>query len=55
MDTGAIERLGEGMRRSEAQEASIARALDKKAVERQARIERGIDRDRDIDRGFGIE
>ncbi len=54
MDTGAIERLGERMRRSGAQEASIARTLDEKAVEREARIEREIDRDRDIDRGFGI-
>jgi ATP-dependent exoDNAse (exonuclease V) alpha subunit len=55
MDAGAIERLGERMRRSGAQEASIAREVDEKAAERQARIEREIDRDRDIDRGLGIE
>jgi hypothetical protein len=53
MDLGAIERLGERMRRSGAQEASIAREVDEKAAERQARIEREIDGDRD--RGFGIE
>jgi ATP-dependent exoDNAse (exonuclease V) alpha subunit len=55
MDVGAIERLGERMRRSGAQEASIAREVDEKAAERQARIKREIDRDRDLDRGFGIE
>ena len=55
MDTGAIERLGERLRHSGAQEASIAREADGQAVERQARIEREIDRDRDIDRGLGIE
>jgi conjugative relaxase-like TrwC/TraI family protein len=55
MDVGAIERLGERMRQSRAQEASIAREADEKAAERQARIEREIDRDRDLDRGLGIE
>lgn len=55
MDSGAIERLGERMRQSRAQEASIARAIDEKAVERQARIQLEIGRDRDLDRGFGIE
>lgn len=55
MDVGAIERLGELMRRSGAQEASIAREADKRSVERRTRIEREIDRDRDLDRGFGIE
>jgi conjugative relaxase-like TrwC/TraI family protein len=55
MDIGAIERLGERMRRTGAQEASIAKEVDEKAVERRARIEREIDRDRDLDRGFGIE
>jgi conjugative relaxase-like TrwC/TraI family protein len=55
MDVGAIERLGERMRRSGAQEASIAREADERGVERQARIESEIDRDRDLDRGFGIE
>jgi conjugative relaxase-like TrwC/TraI family protein len=55
MDAGAIERLGERMRRSGAQEASIAREIDEKAAERRARIEREIARDREIDRGLGIE
>ena len=55
MDAGAIERLGERMRRSGAQEASIAKEADERSVERQERIEREIDRDRDLDRGFGIE
>lgn len=55
MDVGAIERLGERMCRSGAQEASIAREADERSVELQERIERDIDRDRDLDRGFGIE
>jgi hypothetical protein len=61
MDVGAIERLGERMRQSRAQEASITRAVEEKVVQRQARIESQIDRDREIDRdqeldhGFGIE
>ncbi len=55
MDSGAIERLGERLRRSGAQEASIAKEADERTVERQERIEREIDRDRDFDRGFGIE
>lgn len=55
MDVGAIERLGGRMRRSGAQEASIAREADEKAVERQEQIEREIDQDRDLGRGFGIE
>ena len=54
MDVGAIERLGERIRRSEAQEASIAREVDEQAFERLARIKREI-RERDIDRSFGIE
>jgi hypothetical protein len=55
MDVGAIERLGERLCQSRAQEASIAREADEQAVKRQERIEREIDRDRDLDRGFGIE
>jgi ATP-dependent exoDNAse (exonuclease V) alpha subunit len=55
MDVGAIERLGERMRQSRAQEASVAREVDEKAVERGARIEREVERDQDLDRGFGIE
>jgi hypothetical protein len=46
MDVGAIKRLGERMRRSGAQEASIAREVEERSVERQERIEREIDRDR---------
>ena len=55
MDAGAIERLGERMRRSGAQEASIAREVDERSLERQARIEREIEREQELDRGFGIE
>lgn len=55
MDAGAIERLGERMRRSGAPEESIAREVDEQAAERRAKIEREIDRDRDLDRGFGFE
>ncbi len=54
MDVGAIERLGERMGRSGTQEASIARAVDERSVERRERIEREIEQDRDIDLGFGI-
>jgi hypothetical protein len=54
MDVGAMERLGERMRRSGAQEASIAREVDEQAVERQVGIEREIDRDQELGRGFGI-
>ncbi len=55
MDTGAIERLGERIRRSGAQEASIARKVDEQAVERSPKIEREINRDQELDRGFGIK
>ena len=55
LDTGAIERLAERIRRSGAQEASIAREADERSVERQEWIERDIDRDRELDRGLGIE
>ncbi len=55
MDLGAIERLGERLRQSRAQEATIAREVDEKAAERQAKIEREIERDQDLHRGFGIE
>jgi conjugative relaxase-like TrwC/TraI family protein len=51
LDVGAIERLGQRMRETRAQEASIARECEEQAIERQTRIER----DRDLDRGFGIE
>ncbi len=54
MDIGAIERLGERLRRSGAQEASISKGVDQRAAERRAQLERGIELDRDVDRGFGI-
>lgn len=55
MDTGAIERLAERMRRSGAQEASIAKDVAAQPIERPAQMQRAIDPDRDLDRGFGIE
>jgi hypothetical protein len=53
MDVGAIERLGERVRRSGAQEASIAREVEERAIERRSVLERAIDPERDRD--FGIE
>ena len=55
MDVGAIERLGERIHRSGAQEASIAKAAEEQGLDRPKGIERQIDRDRKLDRGFGIE
>jgi conjugative relaxase-like TrwC/TraI family protein len=55
MDVGAIERLADRMRRSGAQEASVSREVDEQGTERQAEIERRIEQERDLDRGFGIE
>jgi len=55
MDTGAIERLAERIRRSGAQEASIAKEADERSAERQEWIDREIDRDQELDRGFEIE
>jgi conjugative relaxase-like TrwC/TraI family protein len=57
MDVGAIQRLGERMRESRAQEASIAREAEERDAEREARVRRELERDRDryLDRGFGIE
>lgn len=55
MDVGAIERLGERMRRSGAHEASIAKEAEERVPERRERIERQINRDQELDRGFGIE
>jgi len=55
MDTGAIERLGERMRRSGAQEASIAKGVAERTAERSPQMQRPIDRDLDLDCGFGIE
>jgi conjugative relaxase-like TrwC/TraI family protein len=55
MDIGAIERLGERIRQSRAQEASVAKPTDERSAERQKRIERELERDQDLERGFGIE
>jgi len=51
MDIGAIERLGERIRQSRAQEASIAKEVDERDTEHQARIKRN----QDFDRGLGID
>jgi conjugative relaxase-like TrwC/TraI family protein len=53
MDIGAVERLGERIRESRAQETSIASKAEERSAERQAQIER--ERERDLERGFGIE
>jgi ATP-dependent exoDNAse (exonuclease V) alpha subunit len=57
LDVGAIERLGERMRQSGAQEASVAKEVAEKAAERQTRIGREIDCDRTryINRDIGLE
>jgi ATP-dependent exoDNAse (exonuclease V) alpha subunit len=60
MDTGAIERLGERLRRSGAQEASVSREVDEHITERAAQLERDSEafrarQERELDCGFGIE
>ena len=55
MDLGAIERLGDRMRQSRAQEASVAEKADERGAERRAQVERELQRDRESERGFGIE
>ena len=55
MDIGAIERLGERMRRSGAQEASVSQEVDEKSAERQAQPNATSLEDQQLDRGFGIE
>ena len=55
MDVGAIERLSSRIRQSRAQEASISRGLTERTAERPTQIERTIERDREVDRSFGIE
>jgi len=54
MDTDAIKRLADRIRRSGAQEASITRDVAERPAERSPHIEREIDRDQDRDRGFGM-
>jgi conjugative relaxase-like TrwC/TraI family protein len=55
MDIGAIERLGERIRQSRAQEASIAREAQVRNAERQPQIERELEHDEYPDHGFGVE
>lgn len=55
MDAGAIERLGERMRQSGAEEASIGREVEEREAERQAGRQQAIKAERDLDRGFGID
>jgi ATP-dependent exoDNAse (exonuclease V) alpha subunit len=51
MDVGAIERLGERMRESRAQEASVAREAEGREVARQTRL----NREQDLERGPTLE
>lgn len=53
MDTGAIERLAERMRRSGAQEASVTKGVAEQAGERPTQFERGVDPGRDPIAGSG--
>ncbi len=55
MDTGAIERLGERMRQSRAQEASIGKEIAECDVERSRQNERCLEQQPDIDYYFEIE
>ncbi|MGA8746030.1 MAG: MobF family relaxase [Solirubrobacterales bacterium] len=55
MDVGAIERLGERMRRSGAQEASIRKEITETSVERSRQNESRLEQQRDVDFGFEIE
>jgi hypothetical protein len=50
MDVGAIQRLGDRICESRAQEASVAKEAKERSAERQTRIER----ERDLEQGFGI-
>lgn len=52
MDVGAIERLGERMRESRAQEASVAKEREAEGHDTGRQAELG--REQDLDRGFGI-
>ena len=55
MDSGAIQRLADRMRDSNAQQASIDSEIVDRQAGREAEVERRIEQDRDLDRGFGIE
>ena len=49
MDAGAIERLAERMRRSGAQEATIAADVEERDAESRRELERRIEQERDLD------
>ena len=55
MDPGAIERLGERMRRSRAQEASIGREVAECDPERFRQVDCPLEQQRDITYGSEIE
>ncbi|MGA8745408.1 MAG: MobF family relaxase [Solirubrobacterales bacterium] len=55
MDTGAIERLGERMRRSGAQDATIDRGIVERTPENLPEIQRASERDSDLNRVIRIE
>jgi hypothetical protein len=55
MDAEAIERLGERMRSSGAQEASLDREPDPPEAERRAETKRAIATKRELNGGLGIE
>jgi conjugative relaxase-like TrwC/TraI family protein len=55
LDVGAVERLGERMRESRAQEASVGRETEREREDGLERIRPKTEQERDLDRGFGIE
>jgi ATP-dependent exoDNAse (exonuclease V) alpha subunit len=55
LDVGAIERLGNRMRESRAQEASVAREREDREAECRKQIEREAERDRNLDRGIDFD
>ena len=55
MDAGAIERLGERLCRSGAQEASVGVTTRERDEKRQIKIAPEQERERGTDQGFGIE
>jgi hypothetical protein len=55
MTLGAIERLGERIRQSRQQEASIIKGAEVRSVEQQAESQRELDRAQNLDYGFEIE
>jgi conjugative relaxase-like TrwC/TraI family protein len=55
VDVGAIQRLGERIRESHAQEPSITRDTEERRAEREARIQPELERDRGPKSDFGLE